>query len=422
MTTPAPPLAPRGACPTLDDPMRVADGLLARFRPQAGLRPEQVAALADAAEAHGNGRIEVTARGNLQVRGLSEASAPDFRAALTEAGIAAQPAPAIAISPIAGEDPKEAADPRALAEKLRAVCTAALADGPLSPKLAIVLLSGGQVLLGGLKADIRLVAVSTGWGLELGGNTLGGLAESDVPGAVAAILKALQAVGPRTRGSDLDAARIAGGLAGLSPLPLIDVRPPSAVAGPLSLASGPGLRVGLPFGQMRAWQMRELARLMAEHGADEARTAPDRTLVLTGFSAGALRDLAPALATAGFRTRPDADAARLSICSGAERGPGGVIQAAELAQALVAADRELADGSFHLHVSTCAKGCPHAGRPGIVLEGNGLRLYRAEGTKPLASLDPEAIETGVVSLARRIRDTRQPGETTLSVFGRLGHQ
>src|SRR5690606_37412630 len=134
------------------------------------------------------------------------------------------------------------------------------------------------------------------------------------------------------------------------------------------------------------------------------------------------RDLAPALATIGFRTRPDAEAARLSICSGAEKGPNGIIQAAELAQALFAVDPHPVDGSFHLHVSTCAKWRPHARQPGIVLGGNGLRLYRARDPKPLASLDPKAIEAGVVSLARRIRDTRQPGETTLSVFGRLGHR
>jgi len=82
----------------------------------------------------------------------------------------------------------------------------------------------------------------------------------------------------------------------------------------------------------------------------------------------------------------------------------------------------LIDGSFHIHVSTCAKGCPHAGRPGIVLDGSRLTLYRAPDAKPLATLDPAAIETGIVSLAKRIRDTRQPGETTLSVLGRLGQQ
>ncbi len=415
--------APRGACPTLDSPMPVADGLLARFRPEAGLSADQLTALADAAETHGNGLLEVTARGNLQVRGLSESSAAQFRTALADAGIFAQPAPAIEISPLAGEDPKAIADPRPLAEALRAVCDEALAQGPLSPKLSIVLVTGGQILLDGLKADIRLIARQKGWALELGSDTLGELDEVDVPAAVAIILDTLQAEGPRARASDLAAAPIAAKIENLRPLAHSSVRPASYMVGPLSLSGhAPALRVGLPFGQVRARQVRDLAQIMSEQCVGEARTAPDRSLVLIGFDASTLRDLAPALARVGYWTRPDATGVKLSICSGAEDTDAGVIQAAELAQGFYSGAPELIDGSFHIHVSTCAKGCPHAGRPGIVLDGSRLTLYRAPDAKPLATLDPAAIETGIVSLAKRIRDTRQPGETTLSVLGRLGQQ
>lgn len=416
-------LSPRGACPTLDDPMAVADGLLARFRPEGGLSPDQVLALAEAADRHGNGLIEVTARGNLQVRGLSAVSAGAFRAAIIDAGIAPQPAPAIEISPLAGLDPKARVDPRPLAAALREVCDAALEAGPLSPKLSIVLITGGQVLLDGLKADIRLIALSEGWALELGSDTLGALATEAVPDAVATILAMVQALGPRARASDLRSEDAATAIKGLTPLEHTSVRPASYMIGPLSLADGaPALRVGLPFGQVRAWHLRELARVMDTHDIAEARPAPDRTLVLLGVTAAGLRALSPALAGIGFWTRPDVTGARLSICSGAERDDGGVIQAAELAQALYAGGPDLIDGSFHIHVSTCAKGCPHAGRPGIMLDGNALRLYRGAAENPFARLDPDAIETSIVSLASRIRDTRQPGESTLSVLGRLGHQ
>lgn len=423
MTDTEPPPAPRGACPTLDNPMRVADGLLARFRPEAGLTPDQVAALAQAAKTYGNGLIEVTARGNLQIRGLSDTSTDAFRSALNQASIVAQPAPAIETSPIAGNDPKEVADPRSMARELRAVCDAALAKGPLSPKLSIVLASGGQVLLDGLKADIRLVARSDGWALDLGSTSLGILDEDGVPGAVEAILEALQEMGPKARGEHLHRATLAGTLTGLRPLAEPGARALVMAIGPLSLAAGaPGLRIGLPFGQVQAEQVEELARTMLSHGVTELHPAPDRTCVLLGFSAGALRDLAPALAALGYQTRPNVGMAQLSLCSGAERAEGGIIQAAEVAKALYATETDVVDGSFHLHVSTCAKGCPHAGRPGLVLDGGELRLYRAEGAKPLATLDAGAIETGVVSLAERIRDNRRSGETTLMVLDRLGHR
>ena len=108
---------PRGACPTLDAPMAVADGLLARFRPEDGLSADQVRGLADAARACGNGLIEVTARGNLQVRGLTDETIEDFRGALDGARIVAQGLPVIEISPIAGNDPKARIDPRPLAAR-----------------------------------------------------------------------------------------------------------------------------------------------------------------------------------------------------------------------------------------------------------------------------------------------------------------
>lgn len=423
MSDDAPETAVRGVCPTLQDPMPVADGLLARFRPQAGLSAAQVRALAEAAEAHGNGLIEVTARGNLQVRGLNEDSAGAFQEALAEANIEPQPAPAIEISPLAGIDPKARTDPRPLAERLRAVCDAALERGPLSPKLSIVMITGGQVLLDGLKADIRLIALTEGWALELGNETLGALATDAVPEAVGTVLEMLQKVGPRARASHINGGEATNRIAGLVPMPHTSVRPAGYMLGPISLgAARPALRIGLPFGQVRAWHFQELARLMEQYEIGEVRTAPDRSLVLLDFAASALRDLAPALSGIGFWTRPDAAGAKLSICSGAEQGPDGIIQAAELAQGLYASAPDVIDGSFHIHVSTCAKGCPHAGRPGLMLVGEEVRLYRAPGAKSLATLDPAAIETGIVSLASRIRDNRQPGETTLEVLGRLGHQ
>lgn len=414
---------PRGACPSLEMPMEVADGLLARFRPESGLSADQVLALADAATAFGNGLIEVTARGNLQIRGLSDQSAPRFRAALEDATIAAQPAPAIEISPLAGLDPKARVDPRPLAARLRLVCDAALETAPLSPKLAIVLVTGGQILLDGLNADIRLIALREGWAIELGSETLGALPTEAVPQAVETLLAMLQKVGPRARAGDLNGGEAVLNIRGITPLPHTSVRPAGYMLGPLSLVDGqPGLRIGLPFGQIRARHLRELARLMTQYEVAELRTAPDRTFVLLGFSAAVLRDLAPALAGLGFWTRPDAAGTKLTICSGAEKTAQGVIQAADLAQAFYTVDSDLIDGSFHLHVSTCAKGCPHAGRPGIMLVGDKVLLYRQAGEKPLATLDPDAIESGIAELAKRVRDSRDDGEDVLDCLTRLGAQ
>ena len=61
--------ARRGWCPSLMRPMPSGDGLLARVHPRLGiLSAAQLRALAEAARRYGNGHLDVTARGNLQIR------------------------------------------------------------------------------------------------------------------------------------------------------------------------------------------------------------------------------------------------------------------------------------------------------------------------------------------------------------------
>ncbi len=77
----------RGWCPTVHAPMPSGDGLLARVKPFGGRLPRPaLAALAEAVAAFGNGVIELTSRGNLQVRGVHAPAA--FARAMVQAGLA----------------------------------------------------------------------------------------------------------------------------------------------------------------------------------------------------------------------------------------------------------------------------------------------------------------------------------------------
>ena len=73
----------RGACPGLSAPMPTGDGLLVRLRPIGTVSLAAFKALCAAARQYGNGVVEITARGSIQVRGLSAASAPHFADAVT---------------------------------------------------------------------------------------------------------------------------------------------------------------------------------------------------------------------------------------------------------------------------------------------------------------------------------------------------
>src|SRR5215212_9191261 len=71
---PVPPVR-RGRCPGVLAPMPTGDGLLVRLHPPGGaLTAQQARAVADAARACGNGFLDVTGRGNLQLRGVREES------------------------------------------------------------------------------------------------------------------------------------------------------------------------------------------------------------------------------------------------------------------------------------------------------------------------------------------------------------
>jgi len=91
----------RGACPGLSAPMPTGDGLLVRLMPTEPVPLDAFVGFCEAARRHGNGTIEISARGSLQVRGLTPHSAPLFTAAVAELGIVVHEG----VSIIAGLDP-----------------------------------------------------------------------------------------------------------------------------------------------------------------------------------------------------------------------------------------------------------------------------------------------------------------------------
>ena len=112
---------PRGLCPTLAAPMQTGDGLLVRLHPVAsGLSSNTLIALCKAALGHGNGIVEVTARGNLQIRGLTAQSALGLSQDVDALGIAVRTGVPVETGPLAGLDAQEIANPTPLAKRIRA--------------------------------------------------------------------------------------------------------------------------------------------------------------------------------------------------------------------------------------------------------------------------------------------------------------
>lgn len=419
--------ARRGACPALAAPMRTGDGLLARLNPVAGgFSPDALAGLCESAQRHGSGIVEVTARGSVQVRGLTEQSAPLLAAEVDRLGIAVRAGVPVETGPLAGLDRDEIADPRPLAAQIRAALAKAGLAARLGPKVSVVVDGGGRVGLCGLIADVRLAATRAQgeilWRLAVGGDAttatpLGLLAEADACAAALSILGQVAALGRTARAKDLSAC----------PRTEIAERPrrESKAVGVFPLTDGTcALGIALPFGSMPAKTLIALAHAARTLGAAEIRPAPARALLFPGLDADACRALQEAAAGLGFVTDPADPRLAISACPGRPACASGRIATRDIAAELAASAADLLDGSFTLHVSGCAKGCAHSGAAPLTLTGGdvGAALV-ADGTAasaPAAMVPHHEAVRGVRAIAALVRSTRRPGETAGACLARLG--
>ena len=107
-----------GWCPGALRPMRVGDGLLVRIKPRGNrVTIEQAEAVANLSSRFGNGVLNITGRGNLQLRGATEDGFPDLIDGLAAAGLLDLSAEGEAVrnvvsSPLAGTDPAALLDIR----------------------------------------------------------------------------------------------------------------------------------------------------------------------------------------------------------------------------------------------------------------------------------------------------------------------
>ncbi len=149
-------IAARGWCPSLSRPMASGDGLIVRLHPPGGLlRADDARLVADAARECGNGLLDVTSRGNLQIRGLrSETHRTLLRrlagTAFDEEQDGGERRLAV-VAPLAGLDPQEQFDSLALAAAVEGACKT-IRDLP--DKTCVAVDGGGRFALDAIPADV----------------------------------------------------------------------------------------------------------------------------------------------------------------------------------------------------------------------------------------------------------------------------
>ncbi|WP_157015356.1 precorrin-3B synthase [Mesorhizobium xinjiangense] len=425
----------RGACPTLAVPMATGDGLLARLHaPTNGLAPTALAGLAEAVQAHGNGIVEVTARGSLQIRGLSDESASRLAKAVDGLNIEVRTGVPVDAPPLAGLDPHEIADPHPLARTIRQGIVKIGLEGRLAPKVTVIVDGGGALHLADVAADLRLMAENRDsrivWNLALAGSAadaagIAALADNDTPTAVLRLLEAIAARGRTARARDLDGPATEAALRGL---PVAPFRRSQANRAPRPVGlhplanGGAALGVGLAYGQAAATDLRALAQTASALGIESVRSAPGRAMLFLCPRADIAKYLKDASKDIGFIV--DSNDRRLSItaCAGAPACRSAHLATKPLAARLLADAPQLFDGSMRLHLSGCSKRCAAPQNADVTLIGgeDAPVIETQDGER--RELTGKVAEDAILAVFRRAAtdytDQRNPRQSAVAALKR----
>jgi precorrin-3B synthase len=366
--------------------MPTGDGLLARIHPPLGvLTLAQARAVAEGARRFGNGHLDLTARGNLQIRGVSEATTAPLAALLDAAGLGdvrrdGGPQRLTLTGPLAERDPSEIVDIPALARAIEGVGR----DVPGLPAKTLVAvgckLEEADWSVVPLAAD-RVAIVTATEAIPVTECTL-----SDAPALLASHLTAFTRTGrrrmrevtaeewvgalPATRREWSEAIRGGGTSAShgaaLDCIALRAMTVDVPMPGLSDRAGLPVLALDAPFGRCTVDAVSRLIAIADGSGAPDIRLSPTRGVVLLPSRPERI-DL-DSLA-ADFIVAADDPRRAVAACTGAPACASGSTPTLRDAARVAEAIRTLATGGLTVHVSGCAKGCAKPGPADLTLVG-----------------------------------------------------
>ena len=361
------------ACPGALQTHPAADGELARVRVPGGLlTAAQLSALAAAARDLGDGALEMTSRGNLQLRGLAPAAVPDLGDRLAAAGLLPSETHERVRNVLASVLTGHAGGLLDARPWVAALDGGLRADPALAalPGRYLATLDDGRGDVSGLGGDAGLLALADGdVALLLGGADSGLRAH---PGdAVALLLDATRAFlaeraaqgGTAWRLTELDdgATRVAARLPGPRVAPVaVPAAPGAGPVGAQTQADGRTALVGIvPLGRLTAAQADLLASLT---GA--VQLTPWRSVVVPDLDEDRVDDAAVDLFRTGMVFDAESPWARVTACAGR---PGCARSLADVrADAAAAVAGGTVPDGVRVHWAGCDRRC---GRPrGEVLD------------------------------------------------------
>jgi precorrin-3B synthase len=321
----------KGWCPGALRPMMSGDGLVVRVRPRmAMLTADQARGLALAALTHGNGLIDLTSRGNLQLRGVRAethlALLDDLdRLGMIDPNESVERLRNIVVSPFWSPQDGTA---EVVAEVTQVLALPEFAGLP--GKFGVSVDSAAAVLQE-VSADIRIERLGQDWLVRPDGFGVGARVQQ--------VSRALQnlLVWFLAQGVAQDRGRVRSLVGRALPEGFETAAGPASPA-PQCGPYGKGRLIGLPFGQMQALTLQSLA---------------DHDLRITPWRMIFMRHMKRSVDISDVILDPFDPRLRVTACTGSPGCP----QALQSTRALARRLAPMVPQGRHLHVSGCAKGC-----------------------------------------------------------------
>ena len=344
----------KGRCPGAHRPMQSGDGLIVRIRPRlARVSRDQALGLCHAALSFGSGLIDLTSRGNLQLRGVAAPSHGVvldhlYHLGLLDADAVAEGRRNILCTPLwaVGD----------LTHRLHDRIVGALPTLPDLPvKMGVAVDTGPAPMLQGCSADFRFERDETGGLILRADGAAAGwpITEDDAADALRQMAHWFLGTGGRAAG------RMARHVAQVNVPVAWATRAaahPTAPVHPGHTTLGPAY--GVAFGRVAA---QKLVDLIHRSAARAVRVTPWRVLIL---------DQGRPIADApDFITDPDDPVLRVHACPGAPQCGAARAETHALARALAP------HVAGRVHVSGCAKGCAFPKAADVTLVGRDNDYY-----------------------------------------------
>jgi precorrin-3B synthase len=368
----------KGWCPGVLQPMRAKDGLLVRLKISCGVVPAAtMRAIARTGRDHGNELFDLSARANLQMRGVREERLPHLIEALGGLGLidataAAEAVRNVLVSPLAGLSGRGNA--HAAAKALEAALAANRDLHALPPKFSFLIDDGCALSLAGIPADVRFcwIGGEKPFSIEIGGaaneaSFLGRCKESDIPGfatriALAFLKLSSQLPEPPRRMRALIARCGGGAIAALAGLRLYPVRRPRVTIVPcpigfLRLTAANCFGAGATFGRLDADMLDAAANASEIFGSCEIRLTPWRAFIFPHVQKQRVNAMREYFAAHGFIVDPKDARLAVAACGGSSTCERSTTDTRSDALALMFAARSLHETGLALHVFGCAKSC-----------------------------------------------------------------